>query len=73
MSSSNEFKQLQSFLKNMFHFNEHDLDFGIYRITRLKRQFIENFIDGESVDSLRATVAQALGNVQNIQVKTSEN
>jgi hypothetical protein len=38
----------------MFQFNEHDLDFGIYRITRLKRQFIENFIDGEGVDSLRA-------------------
>jgi adenine-specific DNA-methyltransferase len=73
MSSSHEFKQLQSFLKDMFQFNEHDLDFGIYRITRLKRQFIENFIDGEGVDSLRAIVAQALGNVQNTQAKTSEN
>ncbi|WP_367155467.1 site-specific DNA-methyltransferase [Methylomonas sp. HYX-M1] len=72
MTSSNAFTQLQAFLKDMFQFGEHDLDFGLYRIIRLKRQFIENFIAGDGRDSLRAVVTNALSSVQNAQVKTSE-
>ena len=68
---SKEFTQLQRFLKEMFQFEEHDLDFGIYRITRLKRKFIENFIDGEDKDSLRATVSDVLENVQDQQGDTA--
>ncbi len=37
MTSQTAFSQLQSFLKDMFQFDDHDLDFGIYRIIRLKR------------------------------------
>jgi len=55
-SSSNTFDKLRDFLKVMFQFGDNDLDFGIYRITRLKRQFIEAFIDGEGDHSLRSTV-----------------
>ena len=55
-----EFDQLREFLKEMFQFEDHDLDFGIYRIIRLKRRFIEGFIDGEDEGSLRATVQRAL-------------
>lgn len=42
-----EFDQLRTFLKERFQFEDHDLDFGIYRIIRLKRKFIQAFIDGE--------------------------
>ena len=68
---SKEFTQLQRFLKEMFQFEEHDLDFGIYRITRLKRKFIENFIDGEDKNSLRVTVSDVLENVQDQQGDTA--
>jgi adenine-specific DNA-methyltransferase len=59
-----EFDQLCDFLKEMFQFEDHDLDFGIYRIIRLKRQFIENFIAGDGENSLRTTVTRALSSVQ---------
>lgn len=65
------FDQLRRFLKDMFQFEAHDLDFGIYRITRLKRQFIQSFIDGEADNSLRSTVNHALGSVHNSQSETA--
>lgn len=68
-----EFEQLRVFLKDMFQFEDHDLDFGIYRIIRLKRQFIQNFIDGEGENSLRSTVSRALSGVQNTQSETARN
>ena len=68
-----EFDQLRAFLKEMFQFEDHDLDFGIYRIIRLKRRFIEKFIDGDGDNSLRATVTQALCGVQNSQGDTARN
>lgn len=36
-----EFDQLCDFLKEMFQFEDHDLDFGIYRIIRLKREWVD--------------------------------
>ena len=68
-----EFDQLRAFLKEMFQFEDHDLDFGIYRIIRLKRRFIQHFIDGEDGNSLRATVTLALSRVRNSQSQTSLN
>ncbi len=53
-----EFDQLRTFLKEMFQFEDHDLDFGIYRIIRLKRRFIETFIDGDGDHSLRSPRAE---------------
>ena len=72
-TNSQAFDQLRIFLKDMFQFEEHDLDFGIYRITRLKRQFIQAFIDGDADESLRSTVSRALGNLQNSQSETARN
>ncbi|RQW89561.1 MAG: hypothetical protein EHM79_03185 [Geobacter sp.] len=46
--ANKEFDLLRAFLKDMFQFEDHDLDFGIYRIIRLKRRFIQRFIDGDS-------------------------
>ena len=70
---SHEFIHLQTFLKEMFQFNDHDLDFGIFKIIRLKKQFIENFIDGEGPNSLRHTVLSALSSVHNVQAETAKN
>ncbi len=68
-----EFDQLRTFLKEMFQFEDHDLDFGIYRIIRLKRQFIQNFIDGSGETSLRSTVTRALSSVHNSQSDAARN
>jgi hypothetical protein len=67
MTAPSPFDQIRQFLKDMFQFEEHDLDFGIYRITRMKRQFIQAFIDGEDENSLHSTVSRALGSVQDSQ------
>lgn len=32
------FDQLKGLLREMFQFDEHDLDFGIYKVLRLKRR-----------------------------------
>lgn len=66
-ANTSAFQQLKVFLKDMFQFEEHDLDFGIYRITRLKRQFIQAFIDGQDENSLQRIVSDALSGVQNSQ------
>lgn len=68
-----EFDQLRAFLKEMFQFEDHDLDFGIYRIIRLKRRFIEAFIDWDGGNSLRATVTRALSGVHNAQGEAARN
>lgn len=70
---SREFDQLRAFLKDMFQFNDHDLDFGIFKIIRLKKQFIETFIDGDDSESLRSAVTSALSGVQNTQAETAKN
>lgn len=72
-SPNTPFDQLRIFLRAMFQFGDNDLDFGIYRITRLKRQFIEAFIDGDDESSLRTTVTRALGEVRNQQADVARN
>ncbi|CAO1659346.1 site-specific DNA-methyltransferase [Halomonas sp. MES3-P3E] len=67
------FDELRRFLKDMFQFEAHDLDFGIYRITRLKRQFIQTFIDGKADSSLQSIVSNALNSVHNSQSETASN
>ncbi|MFO7839607.1 MAG: hypothetical protein R6X08_08940, partial [Desulfosalsimonadaceae bacterium] len=73
MTSQTAFSQLQAFLKEMFQFDDHDLDFGIYRIIRLKQHFISAFIDGEGEDSLQAVVKDALAGVQQTSAETARN
>jgi adenine-specific DNA-methyltransferase len=54
---------LKYFLKEMFQFNENDLDFGIYKIYNLKRKHIEGFIDGDSANDLAQTIETTLEEV----------
>lgn len=53
---SKSIDNLKYFLKEMFQFNENDLDFGIYKIYNLKRKHIESFIDGKGVNDLTPTI-----------------
>ncbi|MFW5908217.1 MAG: site-specific DNA-methyltransferase, partial [Desulfosalsimonas sp.] len=73
MTSQTAFSQLQAFLKEMFQFDDHDLDFGIYRIIRLKQNFIAEFIDGDGQGSLQATVQDALARVRNAAGEAARN
>jgi len=54
---------LKYFLKEMFQFNENDLDFGIYKIYNLKRKHIEAFIDGNGENDLTPTIEKILKEV----------
>lgn len=60
---SNSIDNLKFFLKEMFQFNENDLDFGIYKIYNLKRRYIESFIDGDGEQDLIPTIEQILQEV----------
>ena len=73
MNSQTAFSQLQSFLKEMFQFDDHDLDFGIYRIIRLKKNFIQNFIDGHDSNSLQEVVRDALSQIQSSAGESARN
>lgn len=56
-------QNLKYFLKEMFQFNENDLDFGIYKIYNLKRKHIEGFIDGDGENDLTPTIEKILKEV----------
>lgn len=73
MNTETAFAQLQAFLKDMFQFDDHDLDFGIYRIIRLKQNFIQGFIEGDGENSLKAGVQQALTQVHQAAGETARN
>jgi adenine-specific DNA-methyltransferase len=60
---SKSIDNLKFFLKEMFQFNENDLDFGIYKIYNLKRKYIESFIDGDGEQDLIPTIEQILQEV----------
>ncbi len=59
------FDQLREFLCEMFQYDTNDLDFGIFKILKLKRRYIEQFINGGGPEDLRATVARELAKVEN--------
>lgn len=63
MYSNSSISNLKYFLKEMFQFNENDLDFGIYKIYNLKRKHIEGFIDGEGENDLTPTIDRILKEV----------
>jgi len=66
-NNKSSIKQLKEFLKEMFQFNNNDLDFGIYRIYNLKRKEIENFIDGTEEQCLEPIINKTLQLVSNIE------
>ena len=65
------FDQFKDFLREMFQYDTNDLDFGIFKILKLKRNYIEQFINGNGPDDLRATVARELARVENTDVEAA--
>ena len=65
MSASNDvFPLFQQFLREMFQFDHHELDFGLFKVLRLKRSFIEKFIDGDGDQDLRRIVSRELAAIR---------
>ena len=63
---------LREKLREMFHFTHNDLNFGIFRILKIKRDEVNQFIDEKLttiVDEVLADVADALYDSQLTQVK----
>ena len=63
---------LREKLRDMFHFSHNDLDFGIFRILKIKRDEVNQFIDEKLpsiVDEALAEVADALYDSQLTKVK----
>lgn len=50
--------RLQKLLKELFQFDNADLDFGIYRIMNQKHDEIEKFIDKELIDYIEKQLSQ---------------
>jgi len=63
----NSLEQLKNSLKEMFQFQNNDLNFGIYKIDKLKQKEIEKFID----DNLENIVEKELQNVSNLEEKSN--
>ena len=63
----NSLEQLKNSLKEMFQFQNNDLNFGIYKIYKLKQKEIEQFID----DNLENIVKKELQNVSNLEEKSN--
>ena len=63
---------LREKLRDMFHFSHNDLDFGIFRILKIKRDEVNQFIDEKLpsiVDEALAEVTDSLYNSQLAEVK----
>ncbi len=63
----NSLEQLKTSLKEMFQFQNNDLNFGIFKIYKLKQKEIEKFID----ENLENIVKKELEQVSNLEEKSS--
>lgn len=54
------FELFQNFLREMFQFDHNELDFGLFKVLRLKRTYIEQFISGDGEQDLRRIVSREL-------------
>ena len=56
MTQPPAFEQFQQFLREMFQYDNNDLNFGLFKILRLKRNYIEQFITGSQVFGPRLNI-----------------
>ena len=54
-------KKLLNILREMFQFDQSDLDFGIYRIMRMKRDEVSRFIEEELPAQITAGLQELAG------------
>lgn len=64
MTADTPFSQFQQFLRDMFQFDHNELDFGLFKVLRLKRTYIEQFISGDGEQDLRRTVSRELQTIR---------
>lgn len=69
---SESFLKLQTYLKDIFQYNDNDLDFGIYKLLKLKRREIEHFVDGNEDGCLQKIVETTLSENQSADLKQYE-
>lgn len=67
------FDQFKDFLREMFQYDTNDLDFGIFKILKLKRKYLEQFISGDGPEDLYATVARELAKVEKVDAEAARN
>ena len=67
---SDSLSQLQTKLREMFEFDNHDLNFGIYKIYNLKNEEVRQFIEGDDERSLQKIIQRSLSQTQ---VQAQEN
>jgi adenine-specific DNA-methyltransferase len=66
------FAQFQTFLREMFQYDHNDLDFGIFRVLRFKRTYIEQFINGDGGEDLRGIVARELAVIRSAESRNEQ-
>ncbi len=64
MANDERIKKLQLLLKDLFQFENNDLDFGIYRIINIKRKEISEFIDKELFDIIKEKIKTVEDNTE---------
>ncbi|GAA0504572.1 hypothetical protein GCM10008986_35160 [Salinibacillus aidingensis] len=70
--ATNSFEKLKFHLKEMFHYNENDLDFGVFKLLKLKQKEIDRFIESDEEDSLRKTIEKTLSEITNDQMASQQ-
>lgn len=64
MANEERIKKLQLLLKDLFQFENNNLDFGIYRIINIKRKEISEFIDKELFDIIKDKIKTVEDNTE---------
>ena len=52
------FEELKSHLRDMFHLDRGDLDFGIYRVMNIKRDEVEEFLENRLLPQVREILGE---------------
>lgn len=64
MADKERVEKLKLLLKDLFQFENHDLDFGIYRIINIKRKEISEFIDKELFEIIKDKIKTVEDNTE---------
>lgn len=66
------FEQFQDLLREMFQYDHNDLDFGIFKILKLKRTYVEQFIAGDTDQDLKHIIARELATIRSTETKEEQ-
>ena len=66
MSEMNDVEKFKNFLKELFRVDLQDLDFGIYKIMKIKQDMILRFIDEDLIPIVESTISGFQDQDQNL-------